>query len=154
MYRSPKETYQESKFFTANPAELVLICYDGAIGNLRAAKAFYAEKDFYSKAKALQKTFDIIHELNASLDMQRGGVIAANLRAIYTYLVRSLIEADLKADFDAFDRTIKILEELASSWREIAKPKEEVKHEPSGMNPQMRQMQVGKPGRSAASAIA
>jgi len=154
MYRSPKETYQESKFFTANPAELVLICYDGAIGNLRAAKAFYAEKDLYSKAKALQKAFDIIHELNASLDMQRGGVIAANLRAIYTYLIRSLIEADLKADLDAFDRAIKILAELASSWKEIAKPKEEVKHEPAGMNPEMRRMQAGKPGRNTASAVA
>ena len=109
MYRSPKETYQESKFFTANPAELVLICYDGAIGNLRA---------------------------------------------IYTYLVRSLIEADLKADLDAFDRAIKILAELASSWKEITKPKEEVKHEPAGMNPEMRQVQVGKPGRNTASAVA
>jgi flagellar protein FliS len=120
MYRSAKEAYQKSLFFTASPAKLVLMCYEGAIGNLKTARDAYAEKDYKSKAKALQKALDILYELNASLNLQRGGVIAANLRALYNYMIRSLLEGDLKKDLTAFDRAVAMLEDLASSWREIA----------------------------------
>jgi flagellin-specific chaperone FliS len=37
-------------------------------------------------------------------------------------MIRSLLEGDLKKDLTAFDRAVAMLEDLASSWREIAKP--------------------------------
>jgi len=124
MYQSAMSTYQQSNFFTASPAQLVLMCYDGAISNLKLARDAYLEKDYYSKGKALQKTFDIIHELNASLDTEKGGIVAANLRGLYMYLIQSLTEADLKKDMATFDRSIRILEELATAWRAISTSKE------------------------------
>ncbi len=155
MYRSAKETYQESQFFTASPAKLVLICYEGAISNLKVAKNAYAEKDYQSKAKALQKAFDILYELNASLDLQRGGDIATHLRALYIYLIRSLTEGDLKRDLTAFDRAIAMLEDLASSWREIAKPAGEnlVYPQPAEKN-HVTSVPAGKAFRNTAAAIA
>lgn len=126
MYQNAMNTYQQSKYLTASPARLVLMCYEGAVSNLKIAKDAYIEKDYSSKAKALQKTFDILYELNASLDIKQGGLIASNLRSLYMYLIQSLTEADLKKDLAVFDKSIAMLEELASAWRAIATPAETI----------------------------
>jgi flagellar protein FliS len=153
MYHNVKETYQQSKFFTASPAMLILMCYEGVIGNLKMARDAYAEKDYQAKAKALQKAVDILYELNASLDLKKGGAIASNLRSIYIFLVRSLMEADLKADLSVFDKSIALLEGLASSWREIARPVEEPAEKP--LSPVRSYNRPGQPsGKNMAAAVA
>lgn len=120
MYENALKSYQQTNVNTANPARLVLMCFDGAVRSLKLARDHYFAKEYEAKGHALQKTLDIIHELNASLDMQRGGDIAVNLRAIYSYLTQMLTEADLKRDLGLFDKGIQILQELESSWKEIA----------------------------------
>jgi len=119
MYENALKSYQQTNVITANPARLVLLCYDGAVSSLKLARDSYVAKEYEAKGKALQKTLDIIHELNASLDMQKGGGIAVNLRSIYTYLTQALTEADLKKDIEMFDNGIRILQELESAWKEI-----------------------------------
>lgn len=123
MNQKVANTYQQANLFTANPVRLIILCYDGAIGSLRLAHQYYIAKDYEAKAKALQKAMDIIHELNGSLDMERGGTIAANLRSLYLYMIQILMEADLKKDVDMFNEVIRMLEELESAWKEIAHAK-------------------------------
>ena len=122
MYKKVANTYQQASVFTANPTKLVIMCYEGAISSLKLARNAYTEKDYEIKGKALQKAIDIISELNASLDMSKGEEVAANLRALYLYITRTLIEADLKRDLDVFDGSICMLEELASAWKAIEAP--------------------------------
>jgi len=122
MYQKVADIYQQANVFTSNPAKLVIMCYEGAISSLKLARNAYAEKDYETKGKALVKAIDIIHELNASLDMSKGGEVAANLRALYLYITQTLVDADLKKDLDVFDRSLRILEELASAWKAIAVP--------------------------------
>jgi flagellar protein FliS len=119
MYKNALKSYQQTNVITANPARLVLMCFDGAVSSLKLARDSYVAKEYETKGKSLQKTLDIIHELNASLDMKKGGDIAVNLRAIYTYLTQALTEADLKKDIETFDKGIRILQELESAWKEI-----------------------------------
>jgi flagellar protein FliS len=120
MYENVARSYQQTQYMTANPTKLILMCYEGAISNLKLARDSYGAKDYETKAKALQKTMDILHELNASLDMEKGGTIAVNLRALYAYMTQALVEADLKRNMAGFDHILKMLEELESGWREIA----------------------------------
>jgi flagellar protein FliS len=122
MYQEATKTYQEANFFTATPIKLVMMCYDGAIGSLKLARESYLLKEYEAKAKALQKAFDILYELNASLDLKKGGDIARNLRSLYLYMIQTLTDADLKKDIRAFDDVIKMLEELESAWVAIAVP--------------------------------
>lgn len=121
MYENAVNAYQQTRFFTANPLKLVLLCYAGAIDNLKLARDAYAARDYETKGRALQKTLDIIHELNAALDIEKGGVVARNLRALYLYLTQFLTEADLKKDIAAFDDALKILKELESAWKTVAR---------------------------------
>jgi flagellar protein FliS len=120
MYENALKSYQQTNVNTANPARLVLMCFDGAVRSLKLARDSYLAREYEAKGRALQKTLDIIHELNASLDMQKGGDVAVNLRGLYTYLTQMLTEADLKKDLDLFDKGIHLLQELESAWKEIA----------------------------------
>ena len=136
MYQNVANTYQQANVLTANPLKLVLMCYDGAIGSLKLARDSYLAKDYEAKGRALQKAVDIIDELNATLDMKKGGEIAANLRSLYVFMTRTLIEADLKRDLKVFGEVIHMLEELESSWKQIAVPSErpgDVRPQPAGI---------------------
>jgi flagellar secretion chaperone FliS len=120
MYQKAAATYKQTNLLTANPVKLVIMCYEGAIGSLKEARDFYIAKKYEPKAKALQKALDIIHEMNISLDLDRGGDIAKNLRTLYLYMIQILIEADVKKDVSKFDDVIRMLEELEDGWKEIA----------------------------------
>ncbi|MEI7635918.1 MAG: flagellar export chaperone FliS [Syntrophus sp. (in: bacteria)] len=120
MYEAATKSYRETNFLSADPLKLIRICYEGAIGSLKLARDAYIARDYEAKGKALVKTLDIIHELNASLDMEKGGDVAKNLRALYLYMSQALIDADLKKDLKGFDAMIHMLEELESAWQELA----------------------------------
>lgn len=122
MYQLVVNSYQQTQFFTTNPLKLVLMCYEGAIGSLKLARDSYLAGRFEAKAKALQRCMDIIHELNASLDIGKGGNCAANLRNLYAYMTQALTEADLKGDVERMNRVIMMLEELESAWKAAEAP--------------------------------
>ncbi|MCE5284082.1 MAG: flagellar export chaperone FliS [Deltaproteobacteria bacterium] len=120
MYENAVKSYQQTSFLTADPLRLVLMCYDKAISSLKQAKESFAAKDYEAKGLALKKALDILHELNASLDLKKGGEIAVNLRTLYTFMSQALIEADLKRDLAVFDSVIQMLEELEVEWKGIS----------------------------------
>ena len=120
MYEAATRSYRRTNYLSADPLKLVCMCYEGAIGSLKLSRDAYIDRDYEAKGKALAKALDIIHELNASLDMENGGEVAKNLRALYLFMTQALIEADIKKDLTVFDAVIRMLEELGSAWREIA----------------------------------
>jgi flagellar protein FliS len=122
MYQRVVNSYQQTQFFTTNPLKLVRMCYEGAISSLKLARDNYLAGRFEAKAKALQRCMEIIHELNASLDLGKGGECAANLRSLYAYVTQALTEADLKRDIETMNRVISMLEELESAWKAAAAP--------------------------------
>jgi flagellar secretion chaperone FliS len=120
MYDNVVKSYQQANFFTADPLKLVIMCYDGAISSLKQACESYTAKDYPAKGRAVRKALDILHELNASLDMEKGGEIAGNLRALYLFMTQAVTEADLKRDLEVFGRVIHMLEELEAQWKDLS----------------------------------
>jgi len=119
MYQNGYNVYREARVTTADPKQLVLLCYDEAIRSLKSAKELYLEGSFEAKGKAVVRAQDFIAELNNSLDMEKGGEIAKNLRGLYNFMTAHIIEGDIKRDLKAFDDVVKMLEELKSAWEEI-----------------------------------
>lgn len=119
MYENKIGAYRKTNVVTADPKKLVVMCYDAAITNLKIARAKYLEKEYEAKANALEKAVNIISELMAALDFEKGGEIAPNLDALYRYMLRRLSEGDIKRDIAAFDEVILMLEDLGAAWKEI-----------------------------------
>jgi flagellar secretion chaperone FliS len=118
-YQSKVGQYRKRSIETSGKLELLLMCYEKAIQKLQEAKAHFEAKEFERKARALQKALDIIHELQCTLDFERGGQIATNLDALYTYVVRRLTEGDVNKDTGAYEEAIHILSELKEAWEGI-----------------------------------
>jgi len=111
--------YQENTITTQSQGRIVVMLYDGAVKFLKQAIMEMQNDNHEAKSKYLNKAEDIINELNTVLDMETGGEIANNLRALYMFMIRNLHEANMKKDPSKIEDVIKLLEELNQSWKAI-----------------------------------
>jgi flagellar secretion chaperone FliS len=105
---------------TQSKSRLVVMLYEGAVKFLRLAIRKLEEKDYAGKGYYVNKAQDIINELNAVLNMEAGGEMAVNLRALYMFMIRHLSEANIKKNPAMIQEVIELLEELTQGWRSIA----------------------------------
>jgi len=110
--------YQKTDVITADPRKLVIMCYEGAIYSLKLAKAKYYAREYEAKGNAIQNALDILNELRAALDFEKGGEIATNLDSLYSFWTQYIIKADFRKDLQALDRVAGMLEEIKSALEE------------------------------------
>ncbi len=115
------DAYIENMVKTASPAKLVELLYMKAIEVIDEAMELTDEKKYTEANKKLKRAQDIIMELNLSLDMEKGGQIAQNLRALYNYMFQRLVEANVRKDKEIMKEVKGYLEELLDVWREVLK---------------------------------
>lgn len=113
------KSYKKMQVETADQKTLILMLYDKAISLLDKGREGIEAKDHEKKGHSLSKTKDIVFELLASLDMERGGEIAAKLSVLYDYVIREIMEADSKLNVRALDNAKRIMSELREGWNGI-----------------------------------
>lgn len=111
--------YLQTQVTTTTQGELLLLLYDGAIKFLTQAKDKIAERDYAGKGILISKALDIVNELDASLNMEKGGELAQNLHKLYFYCSTRLLNANLKMDVAFIDEVIKILSGLRGAYGQI-----------------------------------
>lgn len=110
----------ETGMTNASPLRLVIMLYNGALKAIYAAKTAIAHGDTAIKGEAISRASAIVDNgLRASLDVQAGGEIAANLDALYEYVVSRLLYANLKNDQASLDEAARLLSELRGAWEEL-----------------------------------
>ncbi len=122
---NPVQTYKEIQIKTANQIKLIVMLYDGAIRHLTQAIDCFGDghRRFDLINTHVIAAQDIISELMASLDFDKGGQVAKNLFALYTYMNHQLLEANLKKDEKPVLEVKKMLSELREAWDEISTKK-------------------------------
>ncbi|MGD0816555.1 MAG: flagellar export chaperone FliS [Verrucomicrobiota bacterium] len=119
----PWQSYRKVSTQTASPAHLVLMLYDGAISFLeRGLTGFnYSDPLEFNQTinNNVQRAQAILLDMNARLDMGKGGEIAENFRRLYDYFYRRLQEANLKKKKPPIEEVIGHLRELRESWAEM-----------------------------------
>lgn len=112
--------YQNTAVATQSKGRLIVLLYDGAIKFLKLAIEKLEAGEFEAKGRYIGKAQDIINELNAVLDTESGGEIATNLRKLYAFMNRHLLEANSKRDARMIQDVIKLLEDLNQAWKAVA----------------------------------
>jgi flagellar protein FliS len=100
--------------------QLVLRMMDGALDRIVTARGHMARRETAAKGEAIGRAIGLIDGLRTSLDKQRGGEIATNLEALYDYMMRRLVEANLRDDERRLDEVAGLLDEIRSGWQSIS----------------------------------
>lgn len=124
MFSNPIASYKqielESDIRGADPHRLIVLLFNGAESALNQALIRLESNDNAAKSELLLKAIDIILSgLSASLDIERGGELALNLKALYDYMVSRLIHANIRKDPAAIREVLGLLSEISSAWREM-----------------------------------
>jgi len=110
----------ETGVAAASPQRLIVMLYEGAIKAVLVAQAALARGDLAERGSAISKAISIIDEgLRPALDLEAGGEIAANLMALYEYLVHRLLYANLKAHEPSLSEALRLLTELKGAWETL-----------------------------------
>ncbi len=122
--KSPAKAYAkvsvETAVSEASPHQLISLLFDGAREAIIVAKAAMEVRDIAKKGTSISKAIDIIlNGLRVSLDLEQGGDLAQNLYALYDYMSRRLLHANLKNDVAALDEVLRLLAEVHGAWNEI-----------------------------------
>jgi flagellar protein FliS len=115
MIANPYDRYKRVQVETASQGRLILMLYDGALKNLRNAQHCIEHKDINGAHRMLIKTQDIIKELNITLNMSAGD-ISSNLRNLYLYMLKRLVEANVTKDNGKIEEVIELLSTLKEAW--------------------------------------
>ncbi len=103
----------------ADPHMLIQMLIDGAIEKTNKAKYFMTEKNIEKKGHHVSWAISIISGLQASLDSEKGGEIAANLNNLYDYCTRTLIEANSENNIAKLDSVLGVMNNIREGWNGI-----------------------------------
>lgn len=111
----------ESGVSGADPHQLILMLYDGALASIHQARGHLAAGRVAEKGAAIGKAIRIIDEgLKVSVDADAGGQLAQRLLSLYDYLVMRLLQANLRNEEAALTEVTRHLNELRDAWLRIA----------------------------------
>jgi flagellar protein FliS len=106
----------------ADPHRLIQLMLSGALERVMGARGHLERGEIARKGEQIAKAVTIVGSLSDSLDLDRGGDVATNLRSLYDYLTRRLTEANLYNQPAILDEVAGLLREIKSGWDAIAMP--------------------------------
>jgi flagellar protein FliS len=115
--------YKEAKVKTASQGRLIIMLYTEAVRQIDLAMEALTLNEgvkYYSEINAsLNKAQDIVGELVASLDFEKGGEIAENLYGLYQFFNRELVESNLTKSEGNLVEVRRLMISLLEAWKTV-----------------------------------
>ena len=126
MSNNPYQKYKKASFESASREKLLLMMYEGAIRYVKKSLKAIESGDIAERGMNIGYAYDVIMELNNTLDHDVGGEVAKNLEQLYMFMTDQLIKANIRSDKEKLENVLGILETLYQGWVEaIEKLKKE-----------------------------
>ena len=119
-YTRQATRYRETEVLTATPGQLVVLLYDHLLLSLRRARAAMDARDIEAQGVCLEKGRDVLTELLVTLDRDRGGEVASNLAALYSFLLGELVQVGIRADVARLDRVTGMIGDLRDAFAQAS----------------------------------
>ena len=110
----------------ASPTRLVQIMFEHILSQLTTARGCMERikdnrplNEVTAKVTAIAKAMALIGQLNGTLDMERGGEVAKNLRALYEYMLNRLTLANATNDPGLVAEVAGLVAEIKIGWDQI-----------------------------------
>ena len=119
-YSRQATRYRETEVLTATPGQLVVLLYDHLLVSLRRARVAMEAGDNDVKSDHLEKARNVLTELLVTLDREKGGEVAANLAALYSFLLGELVQVSVRGDLARLDRVSHMIGELRDAFAQLS----------------------------------
>ena len=110
-------SYLKTKILTASPQELRLMLYEGAIKFCHQAQQAVTDKNIEESYNCLMRAQKIVLELSTSLNHEVAPELCERLSALYTYIYRLLVDANLQKQVGPIDEAQQLLEYERETWK-------------------------------------
>jgi flagellar protein FliS len=115
--------YRKTATTTASPGELVLMLYDGALRFMAAAELGFQEEHFARQNEQIHnnilRTQAIITELQATLNMEKGGEFSQNLYRLYDFMQDHLTQANREKNIDKIKVVAGFMQDIRDAWAQM-----------------------------------
>ena len=124
--RSAAAAYAEIRVKGSQAADssgnsLVEMLFESALTAIARAEAAMQAGDIGAKGEAIGRAVAIVSEgLRGSLNLDKGGKLAADLDALYAYIETRLTLGNLRNDALALQESARLLKPLREAWSAIA----------------------------------
>ena len=113
---NPYQKYKSTSIASASREKLLLMMYEGAIKFTKLAIKAAEEKKVAERCENIGRAFDVVLELNNTLDHKIGGEIAARLEQLYMFMTEQYTKANLSGSPEPLKVNLKLLETLYDGW--------------------------------------
>ena len=110
------QNYLKTKVFTATPEQLQLMLYDGAIRFGDQARVALEAKNYEQSYNMIARVQRIITEMNSSLKHDVAPDLCEKMAALYNYIYRRLVEANVEHKIDSLDEALDLLRYQRETW--------------------------------------
>lgn len=101
---------------SADPHGLITLLMDGALERLVTARGHMQRGEIAPKGEVIGRVIEIIGGLRDALDPKVETPLVGQLDALYDYMGRRLLHANLRNDVAALDEVNALLQKVRNSW--------------------------------------
>jgi flagellar protein FliS len=116
MATAAPNSYLKNAVLTASPEQLQLMLYDGAIRFANQGKEALIARDFEQSFEKLSRAQAILTEMESGLRFEVNPELCERMAAIYNFIYRRLVEANVHQDPGAIEDAVKILRLERETW--------------------------------------
>ena len=100
----------------ADAHNLIKLLMQGALDKIAIATGMLEHGDIPGKGENIGKAIDIVAHLRASLDLQKGGEVAAELERLYEYILRRLLHANQTNNVAVLQEVSSLISRIKEGW--------------------------------------
>ncbi len=110
------QKYKTTSVQSASKEKILLMLYEAAIRFTKHAVQAAEEKKIAERGVNIGRAYDIVLELNNTLDHKIGGEVAKNLEQLYMFVTDQYQQANITGDPKYLRDAQKVLETLYDGW--------------------------------------
>ena len=100
----------------ASPHKLVVIVFEQLVVNLERARIAMERKDIELRVVSLRRARDLVTELLATLDFEKGGALANQLADLYQFMLYELVDIGQRGDVVTMRKLVNIATQLRDGF--------------------------------------
>lgn len=108
--------YLKNAVLTATPEQLQLMLYDGAIRFATQGREALAANNRAAAFEGLDRAQQIVLELSNGVNREVNPQLADRMLALYDFIFRRLVDANINQDLQAVDEALRILRHQRETW--------------------------------------